>query len=92
MSRTLAAPATRLGPIALGVSILAVALCVTIWLSLLGAPLGLVGLVLGFMAVRKERRAGRTSRSGVAAIVLSALAVLSLPFLAVACNSGLSCV
>ncbi|MEJ7715669.1 MAG: hypothetical protein WKF40_08230 [Thermoleophilaceae bacterium] len=67
-------------------------LCATIWLSLLGAPLGVVGLLLGVKAVRDARRDGRRTVSGWVAIVLSALAVLSLPFLGWACNSWLICV
>lgn len=81
-----------MGKIALVVSLLAVALCATIWLSLLGGPLGLLGLGLGIAAVRTARRAGTRSRSGIAAIALSALAVLSLPFLYVSCSTWLSCV
>jgi len=33
-----------MGKLALAISVVAVLLCATIWLSLLGAPLGLVGL------------------------------------------------
>jgi hypothetical protein len=81
-----------MGKLALAISVVAVLLCATIWLSLLGAPLGLVGLVLGVLAVRRGRRGGSTSRTGVAAIMLSALAMLSLPFLGWACSSWASCV
>jgi Na+/H+-dicarboxylate symporter len=92
MSHDHAVSAPHQGALALGVAVAAVALCVTIWLALIGAPLGLVGLFLGIRALRHERRAGRTGGLAIAAVVLSALAVLSLPFLGVACNSGLTCV
>jgi hypothetical protein len=81
-----------MGRVALAVSLIAVLLCATIWLALLGAPLGVAGLLLGSKAVRDARRDGRRTPSGVVAIVLSVLAVLSLPFLGWACNSGMSCV
>ena len=80
-----------LAKVALGISLLAVALCATIWLSLLGAPLGALSGALGLVAVRRGRRAGQTTRLAVAAVVLSALAILSVPVLSVACSS-LSCV
>ena len=79
-------------PVALGLGIVAVLLSATIWLSPLGAPLGLVGLLLGILALREARRHGRRSRVAIAAIVLSALAVLALPALFTACSNGLSCV
>ena len=81
-----------MGRVALVVSLIAVVLCATIWLSLLGAPLGVVGLVLGVKAVRDARREERRTVSGWVAIVLSTIAVLSLPFLWWACSSWLSCV
>ena len=81
-----------MGRIAFVVSLVALVLCATVWLSLLGAPLGVVGLLLGVKAVHDARRDGRRTIAGGAAIVLSALAVLSLPLLWWACNSWLSCV
>ena len=83
---------TNVARLALAVSILAVLLSATVWLSFLGAPLGLVGLGLGLWAIRGARTRGTRSGMGLAAVVLSALAVVALPFFLVACNEGLSCV
>ena len=77
---------SKLGPIALAVSLLAALCVITIWFALLGAPLAVVSLGLGIWAVRSARKAGAKSATGMAAIVISALAILALPALAVLCN------
>ncbi len=91
-SPTPARHAGYVGLAALVVSVVAALLSATIWLSLLGAPLGLVGLALAFVALRRARASGRRSWTGGVAAALSALAALALPFFLWACNSWLSCV
>ena len=81
-----------MGKGALAVSLIAVALSATVWLSLIGAPLGVAGLVLGGLAIKRARRDGRKTTMGWVAIGLSTLAVLALPFFGWACNSWLTCV
>ena len=82
----------RLGPAALAVSLVALLLSATIWLSFAGAPLGLVGIALALLALRGSRARGRASKTAGVALVLSALAVLALPAFLVACSGGLECV
>jgi hypothetical protein len=75
-----------LAPIALAVALLAALLSATLWLSFAGAPLGLIGLVLGVLAVRGARKRHERSWLGIAAIVLSVFAMLVLPALFVVCD------
>lgn len=91
-ARPLLTESRRTGLIALALSILAVWLCATIWLGLVGGPLGLVSGVLGLRAVRTARQHGARSVIGAVAVVLSALAVASVVFFGLACNVWLTCV
>ena len=79
--------------VALVLSIVAVLLSATIWLSFAGAPLGVVSLLLGLLALRAARRRGERSRAAIAAVVLSLVAIAALPVLLAVCNGGgVSCV
>ena len=81
-----------IGPAALAIGLIAALLSATIWLSLLGAPVGVGGLVLGVLAIRAARKGGARSWTGIAGAVLSALAVLALPFFYWSCNAWMTCV
>jgi len=82
----------KLAPVAFVTSLLAALLSASVWLSFVGAALGLVAAGMGALALRAARRRQRRSWLAVAAVVLGTLAALALPFFLVACNEGLSCV
>lgn len=83
---------SRLGPLALLVSLFAALMAFSIWFSIVGVPLGAFAVVMGLAALRDARRRHERSPSAMAAVVLGTLAVLAFPFLLVACNESLSCV
>ena len=83
---------SRLGPLALLVSLLAALMAFSIWFAIVGVPLGALAVVMGLVALRDARRRQERSPSAMAAVVLGTMSVLAFPFLLVACNESLSCV
>jgi len=81
-----------MGIAALAVGVIAALFSATVWFSLIGAPLGAVGLGLGVVAIVQARRQSTRSWTGVAGAVLSALALLALPFFYWSCNAWMTCV
>ena len=81
-----------MGPAALVVSLVALLLSISVWFSVVGAPVGALAFAMGCLAIRRARRGHTRSWSGLASLVPSALAVLALPFFLWACNAWLICV
>lgn len=73
--------------VALALSILAVLCSATIWGVFVGAPLGVLSGILALLALRRARRRGEGAGVAITALVLSVLAILSLPGVYAVCSN-----